>query len=219
LWSFNDLGIRRWSDGRSSAWWWDSVAPLVRCPGCAAVHWLADLQTLGEVPMEPIEVSRPMRALLRVTGDRQGRLAAISAWAALPSGLKDAQPGVNVEYRDLIVALEAVSRNIPKREIYVRRRIWWLSNDHQRLLESGECMADELIVPSEFAHENKLKLLDLLAGEGRNFVERGELLRQLGRFDESIGLLRSVKLDGFTEVDASKIERWAQKGETAVLLL
>ncbi|MGZ8341192.1 MAG: hypothetical protein ACXWU9_16600 [Telluria sp.] len=219
LWSFNNFGIRRWSDGQSSAWWWNSLAPLIRCPGCTALHWIDDLEMWGEVPRKPAPVGRFMRLLIRITGDRRGMLADLAEWDAIPIGLKHARPAVNVDYGDLLAALKALGDSNSEREIYIRRRIWWLTNDPQRLREDDTRIADIPVVPDNFAQENKLRLLDLFECTESNFVEQGELLRQLGRFDEAIRCLKSVKPDGFSEVTASRIQTWAQEGETTLMLL
>ena len=41
-------------------------------------------------------------------------------------------------------------------------------------------------------------------------VERGELLPQLGLFDDAVAVLKAVRSDGYNEVKAVKIERLAQ---------
>ncbi len=47
-------------------------------------------------------------------------------------------------------------------------------------------------------------------------IEQGELLRQLGRFDEAIAVLKAVPADGHNEFRAVKIERLARSGDTQV---
>jgi hypothetical protein len=63
------------------------------------------------------------------------------------------------------------------------------------------------------------ELLDLLEA-GRmdpdDQVQKGELLRHLGRFDEAIAVLRAVPPDGHNEVRAVKIERLALEGDRQV---
>jgi Flp pilus assembly protein TadD len=74
------------------------------------------------------------------------------------------------------------------------------------------------VAPTE-ARTNILRLLELVENDPEWQVERGELLRQLGRFDEAVAVLKAVKLDGHSEVKASKIQRLAQAGHTKLASL
>ena len=53
-------------------------------------------------------------------------------------------------------------------------------------------------------------------GHPTEMIEQGELLRQLGRFDEAIAMLKAVPADGHSEVKAVKIERLARSGDSQV---
>jgi hypothetical protein len=74
------------------------------------------------------------------------------------------------------------------------------------------------VAPAD-AHVNALRLLGLFENDPAMQVERGELLRQLGRFDEAVAVLKAVKPDGHSEVKASKIQRLAQAGDTKLAAL
>jgi hypothetical protein len=64
--------------------------------------------------------------------------------------------------------------------------------------------------------EALLDLLALVNTKSSDLVQKGELLRHLGRFDESIAVLKSIRPDGHIEIRAAKIEQLAREGDTAV---
>jgi hypothetical protein len=74
------------------------------------------------------------------------------------------------------------------------------------------------VAPAD-AHPNVLRLLELFENDPSKQVERGELLRQLGRFDEAVEVLKAVKPDGHSEVKASKIQRLAEARHTELASL
>lgn len=61
----------------------------------------------------------------------------------------------------------------------------------------------------DLARANILRLLELIEHYPEEQVMRGELLRQLGRFDDAVAVLKAVKPDGYSEVKAVKIESLA----------
>lgn len=96
------------------------------------------------------------------------------------------------------------------REVYVRRRPWWASNDHRHLRVDGAPIALHPTVDPAQAHTNVLRILELFANDSSKRVEPGKLLRQLRRFDEAVAVLKAVKPDGQSEVKANKIQRLAR---------
>jgi hypothetical protein len=54
--------------------------------------------------------------------------------------------------------------------------------------------------------------LELIRHDPESQVEHGELLRQVGRFEEAVAVLKAVRPDGYNEVKAVKIERLARAG-------
>jgi hypothetical protein len=69
-----------------------------------------------------------------------------------------------------------------------------------------------LAVAAAPARANRLRLLELIEANPKAQVTRGELLRQLGRFDEAVAVLKAIKPDGYSEVKAVRIERLATAG-------
>jgi len=165
-----------------------------------------------EAPNEPRPIGTLARVWHSMTGDKRGRLREEIDWRALPAGIRQAKSIDGLRHaHDLIDALLAQSPLAMDREIYVRRRLWWSSNDHQRGLYSVTLIALPSVA-EDVAHTNMLRLLELFEHDPEHQVERGELLRQLGRFDDAVAVLKAVKPDGYSEVRAVKIERLALAG-------
>jgi hypothetical protein len=64
--------------------------------------------------------------------------------------------------------------------------------------------------------ETILDLLDASEMTAGDQGRKGELLRQLGRFDEAIAVLKAVPADGHREVRAVRIEWQARQGHLSV---
>ncbi|WP_139168759.1 MULTISPECIES: hypothetical protein [unclassified Duganella] len=82
------------------------------------------------------------------------------------------------------------------------------SGGHLRARKVGAVALPTVSV--DVAHENTLRLLQLIEHDSGEQVMRGELLRQLGRFDEAVAVLKAVEPDGYSETRASKVQRLAQ---------
>jgi hypothetical protein len=210
--------VPEWSDGRSGQWWANMGAPVGRCPACSKVVWVEDATKLMPVPRPPRPIGLVARLWHQLTGD--GRLGAERDWNVLSSEIKDAEriQGLDSAH-DLLDALVMVSPNAADREIYVRRRLWWVSNDHRRLDKDGRPTTEQRAMPVETAHANMYRLLVLIENDPALQVERGDLLRQLGHFDEAVAVLIGTPLNGYNEVRASKIAILARRGDTKVRTL
>lgn len=167
-------------------------------------------------PSEPLPIGSLARAWHRMMGDKRGRLRKEREWHALPKGLQHAQRIDGLHHaHDLIDALGALRPDALDREIHLRRRLWSASNDHLRG-QHGLAYIGLPGVAEEVAHANALRLLELFEHDPDEQVARGELLRQLGRFDEAVAVLKAVKPDGYREVKALKIKRLALAGMVEV---
>jgi hypothetical protein len=200
-------------------WWVGMGAPVGRCPACTKIIWVDDAKYVRPAPREPRAIGFVARLWHRLTGDKKGRLREERDWIALPPEIKDAgciRALHNAE--DFLDALAILLPDATDREIYVRRRLWWDSNDHHRLVDGIPGAPLPSVTPA-VAHANILRLLELFENTPSEQVQRGELLRQLGRFDEAIEVLKAVKPDGYSEVKASKIQRLAQARHTKLALL
>lgn len=67
--------------------------------------------------------------------------------------------------------------------------------------------------------ETMLDLLDAGEMTPGDQVQKGELLRLLGRFDEAVAVLKAVPADGHNECRAVRIERLAKRKDSQVRLL
>lgn len=211
--SFNDFGATRWSDGFINIWIFAGDKSFGRCPVCNALVWVADCATQTVIPSRPRPISTVKRLLARITGDRQGLLAAEQAWIDCPAEIRDCDPMVTPgldDYREAISA-EPLS---PEREIYVRERILWRSNDHQRNGNADESGSQPRISSAE--REQNLIALDALfteLGDERDWCLHGEVLRLLGRFDEA---LTTLARETTNPERAAMISRFARQGSNEV---
>jgi hypothetical protein len=176
--------------------------------------WIDDAIEVMQAPMEPGKIGPIGRLWHRMTGDKRGRLRDERKWALLPTGIKQAKSFDRLECADdFIEALAALpATDDDGREVYLLRRLWWASSDHQRVRVDGMLVTSSPAVAAPPALANRLRLLELFERDPKAQVERGELLRQLGRFDEAVTVLNAVKPDGHSEVRAVKIERLARAG-------
>lgn len=211
---FFDDDVPLWSDGKNANWWARASGAVGRCPSCASIVWIEDAVTLMPARSEPRPISPLARAWHRMTGDKRGRLREWREWAALPAEIKQAKSIDRLECADdFIEALAALpDADDIGREVYLRRQLWWASSDHQRVRVDGMLVTSSPAVAAAPGLANRLLLLELFEHNPKAQVERGEVLRQLGRFDEAVAALKAVKPDGYSEVAAIKIARLAAAG-------
>ena len=152
----------------------------------------------------------------RMTGDRNGRLREVLEWEALPTAIKNAE---SLDWLskagDFLGALTNRQPQSRERELHLRVRLWWALNDHHRQ-DSSSSTAPPPPMHNNIARPNMLRILELIEDTPKAKVTRGELLRQLGRFDEAVAVLKAVVPDGRSEVRAVRIERLARAGITGL---
>lgn len=217
---FFDDAIPEWSDGKNCNWWAHASGAVGRCPACAGIIWLEDAEELMSAPIKPWPIGSIDRLWYRITGDRRGRLREEREWHALPRAIREAESIDRLAgVQDFIEALAALSADETDREIYLRRRLWWASNDHLRQHSGDATTTLSPTVAVDVTRANAQRLLELIQLDPDAQVARGELLRQLGRFDEAVAVLKAVKPDGYNEVKAVKIERLAQARNAELSML
>lgn len=172
------------------------------------------------LPWKPSAMGAVTRLWHRMTGDRDGRIRDEREWDSLPAGVKSAEriDGLRTA-RDFIEALATNPPDALEREVHLRLRLWWESNDHLRQRTADKTLATEPAMADADAHTNILRLLVLVESDPNRQVERGELLRQLGRFDEAVAVLKAVEPNGHSEVKAVKIERLARAHDAQLRML
>ncbi|HEY9159457.1 MAG TPA: hypothetical protein VIS94_00020 [Desulfomonilia bacterium] len=149
LLSGNTFGATIWSDGKQDAPMLPERHWLVKCPDCAKMLWIDELEKIGEV----IPYNRKENGF-------------------------NSKPYQVPEFQEMISFLRSENPN-KKKESYLRTKIWWAGNDKRRGAEfPPEYASDEV--------ENMNKLLEIMDDSKTNGrIMKGELLRQLGKFDES----------------------------------
>lgn len=198
--------------------WWHQE-PLVRCSACAALFWLEDIEHIGIMPDAPRPIGRFTRAWLRWRGDPEGLLHSEEEWGQAMASWGHAGYIGSVKFDDVMHVL-ARSKGISRpRLLWLRKRIWWGLNDRYRSCQDGSPISDVPTWPQALERSNMEAILAMLReGDGHpsDMIEQGELLRQLGRFDEAIAVLKAVPTDGHSEIRAVKIERLATSGDSQV---
>jgi len=198
-----------WSDGKNGQWWASASGSVGRCPVCSTSVWIEDAVEVMHLPRHTPMMGRLDRLWHRMTGDRNGRLRDVLEWEALPVALKNAESlGWLSEADDFIAALTEAPQQSRERELHLRVRLWWALNDHHRH-DSSSSSAARRVMQRSIARPNMLRILELIEGNPTAQVTRGELLRQLGRFDEAVAVLKAVVPDGRSEARAMRIERLA----------
>lgn len=221
LWS----NLKSFSNYSVTATWSDGAAPLGgmldgsaarACPTCRAVLWKKDLEVLGTLTSAPRPIGPFSRKLAKWFGDRNGYLHAEAEWNATPAAWKEAKHGGQLEYPDMQRALVAMRKPDTDRELFLRRRIWWMTNDHVRRHPDGSRVATEPVASESYRRANMLRMIELLELAGSGLAERAELMRNLGRFEETIGLLRSGASEIRSSSTAAWTLRWAKAGDADV---
>lgn len=198
-----------WSDGKNGQWWANASGSIGRCPVCTTSVWIEDAVEVMHLPRHTPMMVGLDRLWHRMTGDRNGMLREVLEWEALPTTIKNAERlDWLSETDDFIAALAGNPPQSRERELHLRVRLWWALNDHHRH-DSSSSSAPRRVMQRSIARPNMLRILELIEDKPTAQVTRGELLRQLGRFDEAVAVLKAVVPDGGSEVRAVRIERLA----------
>ncbi|MDM5181828.1 hypothetical protein PO883_32125 [Massilia sp. DJPM01] len=183
--------------------------------------WLDDCyEPVGILPRQPPEIGPLARVIARWNGDKHGHLGAEQAWREVPVEWKDAQRGRPLRSLTVDSKMEHTGALSPPRELYLRRHIWWQSNDHERVLDDGTRSRREPALSTIAREENMRRLLELLEATDDAPMHRVELLRMMGRFDESIALLKyTANPIGRLVGKNLEIEAWASAGDKSLKVI
>jgi hypothetical protein len=183
-----------WSDGYASGSVSSMFQPLARCPLCREVYWEEDAKVLGKLLIKPRAMSRLGIIYTKLTGDKNGLLAEQERWDNTKDELKNPPGEMSTEFSDLLMALNVREELSAAREALLRRRIWWANNDYQRLQVDGTPILPAPRLTEVEAKVNMLALLKLHDdGDIDAPMEKAEILREFGRFEEAITTLNIVK--------------------------
>lgn len=199
-----------WSDGKNEQWWVGIGGPVGRCPTCSKITWVEDATELMPAPHEPRAIGMVPRLWYLLTGDRRGRLQDERKWSLLPREIKDA--GQLIMLSTAMGYVEAIAL-VPlplDRETYLRRKLWWASNDHRRVKASSPALE------ADVARDNMERLLTLIPADTCT-LERVELYRQLGRFQEALDMLPSLPADQWRWVQLQR--QWATAGDSTMRVI
>ena len=175
-----------WSDGSLG----EGLPPncaLSACPNCGTFFWLDDVHRLDKV-YEP-QMQRDV--ILRASGWSSGMPEEIDTSSRSNESCKVVRPATGDQF---IAALQSGHLDA-KREAYVRQQIWWHGNHPGR----GCTVAKENLIPEDIRTSNLEWLLvqnESLPSDDRDVVVEAELLRELGRFSDSIGRIEVAYLSG-----------------------
>jgi len=222
--SMNFMGMKRWSDGYVSAFLVpSSISSFGRCPLCKQLIWHEDAEEIGMLPDEPQRTEEwrsPFKLWLlrklRMLDERE--IEKMEVWKCVPDDWKNASAIEHPNNADLWAMLVETDSLTTEREIFLRKRLWWLANDPQRRDPSEKAAKWHWSeIPVEKNRENMLRLFELLSAEDQpDIFMLAEILRGLGRFDEAIEKLLSIKADQ-SEVGMKALER-ARAGDSSVFL-
>jgi len=108
------------------------------------------------------------------------------------------------------------------RLLWLRKRIWWGLNDRYRSRFDGSPLPDVPTWPQAAERSNMEAILDMLRDgdvQPGDRIQQGELLRLLGRFDDAVAVLKTVRADGHEALRAVRIEQLARRGDAQVRML
>lgn len=205
--SFNDFGAVGWTDGYSSIWGLSAVSALGRCPACKTVFWYEDLEKMGILPREPEKMGWFTRMMHQLTGDERGALESESIWTNTSDEWKSAPNAEIPSFQDWISVLSVRSSLTPERELLARRKIWWEGNSANRSNTESAVWLGQPDFTAQDSRNNLEALLQLLAEVSeQDLIEQAEILRALGRFDESIAMIERVDVAAY-EADDRRYKR------------
>ena len=213
--SFNDFGAMGWSDGYTSIWGLNAISQLGKCPWCKSVFWLDDAEKVGVLSREPLPIGWAMRLMYRLTGDKYGELERERQWQKTPWEWKSAKHIDAPTLDDWWVALENTNTLTLAREMLVRRQLWWRGNDHLRINRDSKPISDKPKLDDQQVRCNLEALYRLCAvADKPDRIAMGEMLRELGRFNEALAMLESIEDDGENKV--SLIAECARQKDSVV---
>lgn len=154
---------------------------FTRCWSCHGVFWLEDAAYVGDMPYE--------------TQKRPGWFARLFGANEPPEISENWRRAFPIEPPDIdaiVVGIETMSRDVTKAmEQRHRRLLWWKLNDRDRSERRAVHSVSRAIIDTH-EENNLLRLLELSIDEGAPTIETVEILRELGRFDESRLVLERV---------------------------
>jgi hypothetical protein len=203
-----------WSDGFGGQHWVAASAVDLTCCGCCNhLFWTIDVEPLGRLTERPESLDWPWQKRLMIylgIGFQNAREAE-TQWKSIKEKWHWAQYADSVKENTLLWAIENGAGTTPERELILRRRLWWANNHPRR----GRKYLPPMSIEQE--RQNMTRLLELvrhLPEEKRQPFTEGELLRELGLFDESLTVFEREVAAGNQQVTA--LMRLARENNSSV---
>ncbi len=215
--SFSYRTVRSWTDGKTDIDTYSMFISLMRCPLCQKSFWKSDAKELGYLPLKPRPMSRSEIWYAKLTGDKEKKIAGQEDWNNIPILMKEAPHAMRPDYSDWLILLHDTSTLTKEWEITTRRTVWQFSSDHLRLRSDGIPCRPVALLTDAWATENRLALLALHEnGTITSIIEKTELLRQLGRFDDAVKAFDSASQEDRQTPRATRIIALARSGDVVV---
>ncbi|WP_165070385.1 hypothetical protein [Paludisphaera rhizosphaerae] len=177
--SGNTFGAKRWTDGKMIAPMCPQPPSFIRCRSCTSLYWLDEAPRLGTLdPLSPAGNDPRFRSAPSVEEPSEAEY-----YEALENPPKD-----------------------PHRERELRTLAWWKSNDARRGTEGGQAIQfgddaaplkqdDAEPASSQEGRVANMEALAAMLDESNDsaLLMKAELLRELGRFSESVALLDRIQ--------------------------
>ena len=202
--NFHGRTIQVWTDGVTSIGYEIVSSPLLQCPLCNNPFWKQDAKEVDIPQPEPQEKQgRLARILATLTGKKkkEEKKPVETNWLGVPNDVAHAVESQVPTIGDWLTILNGSTSLSPERESIVRQKIWQEGNDHLRIRSDGTPCRKTPLFSNEFSNQNLLALLDL---HKNNLIdsptEKAEILRQLGRFDEALQVLETLKEEGLNRI-------------------
>jgi len=185
--SGNTFGAKYYTDGRRVAPMLPEVPAVVLCQGCAGAFWLSQAEEAGTYEPYGFDAESPD-----------------PAWTAA-GRLAEPDEGSYFKWLDRLLA------SSPERERELRLFAWWRGNDRHREEKSAdESDRTDHVLARE---ANMRALLPLLSsGEATDALMQAEILRELGEFDQALGVLSAPLPDGF-DVAVRRLRSLSEAGD------
>ncbi len=196
--SGNTFGAQWWTDGKMIAPMLPVSPAITRCRGCGRYFWISQAKVVGEIPpwlVSPDALNERLAELM--PSDQAARLK--REWEKFPPEWKAAERVRELTEMEYLEAIQNGMAHNREQERYLRICAWWAGNDPLRF--SNPERAPTILQRSPEALRNLERLLELL--DETNPVERlqkAEVLRELGRFDEALQLLEFDFPDEYKKV-------------------
>ncbi|MCC2669073.1 MAG: hypothetical protein K0Q72_1544 [Armatimonadetes bacterium] len=188
LLSGNTFGQRFWTDGKREVPMLPRPPAVVACRHCGGNYWLQDAEEIGDIDLGDMQWEE----------DPLADIAVPAEWRSVEYVEEPSVAGYYAAIRDGFA-------KDSRQERALRIFAWWRGNDAFREDYAAvggdgaisEALRDEL--PDASARETLLReLLPLLDTESdQDRILRGEILRELGRWDEATEVLRAIRTPAF----------------------